>query len=85
MLYSTSLMLSVDESIHIAIVNTMVGCGVVQFILVIMINRFSFKCCKINVINCVKLFHKRRSAGDIDILLVRQDCKYVVNDHNDIQ
>ena len=74
MLYSTSLMLSEDQSIHVAVVNTMVGCGVVQFILMIMINRFSLKCYKINVISCVKqkLFSKKQS-GDIDILLARQD------------
>ena len=84
-LYSTSLMLSEEESIRVVVVNTMVGCGVVQFILMILINRFSFKCCKINVINCVKLFHKKPLAGDIDILLARQDCNYVMNDHNDLQ
>ena len=85
MLYSTSLMLSEDQSICVVVVNTIVGCGVVQFILMIVINCFSFKCCKINVINCVKLFRKKPSAGDIDILLARQDCNYVANDHNDIQ
>ena len=54
-LYSTSLMLSEDQSICVVVVNTMVGCGVVQFILMIMINQFSFKCYKINVIKCLKL------------------------------
>ena len=54
-LYSTSLMLSEDQSICIVVVNTMVGCGVVQFILMIVINCFSFKCYKINVIKCLKL------------------------------
>ena len=74
-IYSTSQMLSEDQSIHVVIVNTMVGCGVVQFLLMIMINRFSLKFCKINLISCVKqkLFSKKQS-GDIDILLTRQDC-----------
>ena len=73
-LYSTSLMLSKDWGIRIVVVNTMVGCGIVQFILMIMIDRFSFECCKINVISCVKqrLFSKKQ-PGSIDILLARQD------------
>ena len=73
-LYSTSLMLSEDHNICVVVVNTMVGCGVVQFVLMIMINRFSFECYKINVISCVKqkLFSKKQS-GDIDILLTRLD------------
>ena len=73
-LYSTSLMLSEDHNICVVVVNTMVGCGVVQFVLMIMINQFSFNCYKINVISCVKqkLFSKKQS-GDTDILLTRLD------------
>ena len=80
-LYSTSLMLSEDQSICVVVVNTMVGCGVVQFILMILINRFSFKCCKINVISCVKqkLFNKEQS-GDIDTLLTRLDYDNAANE-----
>ena len=75
-LYSTSLMLSVDHSMHVVVVNIMVGCGVVQFILMKMINRFTCKCCKVNVFSYIqrKLFSKKKS-GDIDILIARQhDC-----------
>ena len=73
-LYSTSLMLSEDQSIHVVVVNTMVGCGVVQFILIIMINRFTFKYFKTNVISCVKqkLFKKKQS-DNADVLLARLD------------
>ena len=77
MLYSTSLMLSEYQSIHVVVVNTMVGCGVVQFILMILINRFSIKYYITSVISCVKqkLFKKKQSiASDIDMLLARQDC-----------
>ena len=80
-LYSTSLMLYEEQSIRVVVVNTMVGCAVVQLILMIMINRFSFKCCDVNVISYVhqKLFSKKQS-GDIDMLLTRQDCDNAVND-----
>ena len=80
-LYSTSLMLCKDQSIRVVVVNTMVGCAVVQFILMIMINRFSFECCNVNVISYVhqKLFSKKQS-GDIDMLLTREDCDNAVND-----
>ena len=74
-LYSTSLMLHEEQSIHVVVVNTMVGCAVVQLILMIIINRFSFKRCNVNVISYVhqKLFSKKQS-DDIDMLLTRQDC-----------
>ena len=74
-LYSTSLMLREEQSIHVVVVNTMVGCAVVQLILMIIINRFSFKRCNVNVISYVhqKLFSKKQS-DDIDMLLTRQDC-----------
>ena len=49
-LYSTSLMLSVDQSMRVVVVNTMVGFGVVQFILMTMINRYSSKYFKVNMI-----------------------------------
>ena len=81
-LYSTSLMLCEDQSIRVVIVNTMVGCAAVQFILMIMINRFSLKCCNVNnVISYVhqKLFSKKQS-GDIDMLLIRQDHDNAAND-----
>ena len=80
-LYTTSLMLYEEQSIRVVVVNTMVGCAVVQLILMIMINRFSFKYCDVNVISYVhqKLFSKRQS-GDIDMLLTRQDCNNVAND-----
>ena len=80
-LYSTSLMLHEEQSIHVVVVNTMVGCAVVQFILMIIINRFSFKRCNVNVISYVhqKLFSKKQS-DDIDMLLTRQDCDNVAND-----
>ena len=80
-LYSTSLMLCEDQSVRVVVVNTMVGCAVVQFILMIIINRFSFKCCNVNVISYVhqKLFSKKQS-GDIDMLLTRQDCDNAAND-----
>ena len=73
-LYSTSLMLSEDQSIGVVVVNTMVGCGVVQFILMIMINQFSCECCIISIISCVKqrLFSKKQS-GDIAVLLNLQN------------
>ena len=73
-LYSTSLMLSVDQRMCVVVVNIMVGCGVAQFILMIMINRFTYKCCKVNVFNYIqrKLFSKKIS-DDIDILIARQD------------
>ena len=74
-------MLSEEQSICVVIVNTMVGCGVVQFILMITINRFSFKCCKINVISCVKqkLFKKKQS-DDADILLAKLDYDNAANE-----
>ena len=74
-LYSTSLMLCEDQSIRVVVVNTMVGCTIIQFIVMMIINRFSFKCCNVNVISYVhqKLFSKKQS-GDIDMLLTRQDC-----------
>ena len=74
-LYSTSLILCEEQSIRVVVVNTMVGCAVVQLILMIMINWFSFKYCDVNVISYVhqKLFSKKQS-GDIDMLLTRQDC-----------
>ena len=80
-LYSTSLMLHEEQSIHVVVVNTMVGCAVVQLILMIIINRFSFKRCNVNVISYVhqKLFSKKQS-DDIDMLFTRQDCDNVVND-----
>ena len=80
-LYSTSLMLSKDQSICVVVVNTMVGCGVVQFILMIMIKQFSCECCKISIISCVKqrLFSKKQS-GDIDVLLARQDYDNAANE-----
>ena len=80
-LYSTSLMLHEEQSIRVVVVNTMVGCAVVQFILMIIINRFSFKRCNVNVISYVhqKLFSKKQS-DDIDMLLTRQDCDNVAND-----
>ena len=80
-LYSTSLMLCEDQIVHVVVVNTMVGCAVVQFILMIIINRFSFKCCNVNVISYVhqKLFSKKQS-GDIDMLLTRQDHDNAAND-----
>ena len=80
-LYSTSLMLSKDQSICVVVVNTMVGCGVVQFILMIMINQFSCECCIISIISCVKqrLFSKKQS-GDIDVLLARQDYDNAANE-----
>ena len=73
-LYSTSLMLSEDQRVCVVVVNTMLGCGVVRFILMVMINRFSFECCKINIISCVeqRLFSKKQPSN-IDILLARQD------------
>ena len=80
-LYSTSLMLREEQSIHVVVVNTMVGCAVVQFILMIVINRFSFKRCDVNVISYMhqKLFSKKQS-DDIDMLLTRQDCDNAAND-----
>ena len=74
-LYSTSLMLHEEQSIRVVIVNTMVGCAVVQLILMIIINRFSFKHCNVNVISYVhqKLFSKKQSDNN-DMLLTRQDC-----------
>ena len=79
--YSTSLMLYEEQSVRVVVVNIMVGCAVVQLILMIMINWFSFKCCDVNVISYVhqKLFSKKQS-GDIDMLLTRQDCNNVAND-----
>ena len=80
-LYSTLLMLSEDQSICVVVVNTMVACGIVQIILVIMINRFSFKCCKVNVISYMQrnVFSKKQS-DDTDILLSRQDCDNAADD-----
>ena len=80
-LYSTSLMVCEDQSIRVFVVNTMVGCAVVQFILMIIINWFSFECCNVNVISYVhqKLFSKKQSS-DIDMLLTRQDCDNAAND-----
>ena len=80
-LYSTSLMLHEEQSIRVVVVNTMVGCAVVQFILMIIINRFSFKRCNVNVISYVhqKLLSKKQS-DDIDMLLTRQDCVNAAND-----
>ena len=78
-LYSTSLMLSVDQSMHVVVVNTMVGFGVVQFILMTMINRFSSKYFKVNMIGYLrqKLFRKKQSDDITDVLLARQDYEYV--------
>ena len=80
-LYSTLLMLREDQSTYVVVVNTMVGCAVVQFILMIIINRFSFKRCNVNVIKYVqqKLLSKKES-GDFDMLLTRQDCDDAAND-----
>ena len=80
-LYSTAVMLPEDQSIHAVVVNTMVGCGIFQFILMIMIKLFSYESCKINMISCVKqrLFSKKQS-GDIDILLTRQDYDNITNE-----
>ena len=81
-LYSTSLMLYEEQNIRVVVVNTVVGCAVVQFIWIIIINQFSFKCCDVNVISYVhqKLFSKKQSAaGDVDMLLTRQDCDNAVN------
>ena len=80
-LYSTSLMLHEEQHTRVVVVNTMVGCAVVQLILMVVINRFPFKCCNVNVISYVhqKLFSKKRS-DDIDMLLTRQDCDNVAND-----
>ena len=79
-LYSTSLMLHEEQNIRVVVVNIMVGCAVVQLILMIIIKQFSFKYCDVNVISYVhqKLFIKKQS-GDIDMLLTRQDC------NNDLQ
>ena len=73
-LYSTSLMLSVDQSMRVVVVNIMVGCGVVQFILMIIINQFTCECCQVNVFSYIqrKLFSKKKS-DNIDRLIVRQD------------
>ena len=80
-LYSTLLMLREDQSTRVVVVNTMVGCAVVQFILMIIINRFSFKRCNVNVIKYVqqKLLSKKES-GDFDMLLTRQGCDDAAND-----
>ena len=80
-LYSTSLMLSEDWGIRFVVVNTMVGGGVAQFLLMIVIKQFSFKCCKISIISCVKqkLFSKKKS-GDIDMLLAREDHDNTANE-----
>ena len=80
-LYSTSLMLSKDQSICVVVVNTMIGCAVVQFILMIMINRFSCECYKISIISCVKQrFFSKKQSGDIDVLLARQDYDNAANE-----
>ena len=78
-LYSTSLMLSVDQSMRVVVVNTMVGCGVVQFILMTMINPFSSKYFKVNMIGYLrqKLFRKKQSDDITDVLFARQDYEYV--------
>lgn len=80
-LYSTSLMLSGYHGIRVVVVNVMVGFAVVQFIMMIMIQRFPFKYFDVNVIRYVKqqLLTKKQS-GDIDILLTRQDCDNAAND-----
>ena len=75
MVYSTSLMLSEYQNICVVVVNTMVGCGIVQFILMILINRFSIKYYITSVISCVKQkSFKKKQSSDIDMLLARQDC-----------
>ena len=73
-------MLSADQSMSVVVVNIMVGCGVVQFILMIMIKQFTFKCYQVNIISYLqqKLFSKKRS-DDIDVLISRDDCEYVSN------
>ena len=74
-IYSTSLIFPEDQGIRVVIVNTLVGCGVIQFMLMILINRFSFKCHNVNLINYVrhKLFNKKQ-LSDVDMLLLaRQD------------
>ena len=60
-LYSTSLMLSADQSMRVVVVNIMVSCGVVQFILMIMIKQLTIKCYQVNIISYLqqKLFSKR--------------------------
>ena len=81
MLYSTSLMLREEQSIHVVVVNTMIGCAVVQLILMIVINRFSFKHCNVNVMSYVhQKFFSKKQSDDIDMLLTRQDCDNAAND-----
>ena len=79
-LYSTSLMLSADQSMRVVVINIMIGCGVVQFILMIMIKQFTIKCYQVNIISYLrqKLFSKKRS-DDIDVLISRDNCEYVSN------
>ena len=73
-IYSTSLIFPEDQVIRVVIVNTLVGCGVVQFMFMIMINQVSFRCHNVNVISYVKQKLFKKQSRDIDMLLLaRQD------------
>jgi len=73
-IYSTSLIFPEDQVIRVVIVNTLVGCGVIQFMFMIMINQVSFRCHNVNVISYVKQKLFKKQSRDIDMLLLaRQD------------
>ena len=71
-IYSTSLIFSEDQDIRLVVVNAMVGCGMVQFMFMIMINQISFRCRDVNVISYVKHKLFKKQSRDIDMFLLAQ-------------